>query len=187
MSLRVEFKMHNKTLFEEVESYMDLGVLVDNRCNQETASSLRTFRNKFLGVRIIGGQEAYVGEFPYAAAICKSTAEGNYFCTGAVVSIEWVLTAGPCLDGAILFTILMGTHKLSGDDASIVIRLGTEHYVLHPDYNPSTLANDIGLIKFRGSITFTPYINRLYLPYEAMDETTTGVAYGWGQTSDGVL
>ncbi|KAJ3656382.1 hypothetical protein Zmor_015464 [Zophobas morio] len=48
-------------------------------------------------------------------------------------------------------------------------------------------ANDIGLIKFRGSITFTPYINRLYLPYEAMDETTTGVAYGWGQTSDGVL
>ena len=49
----------------------------------------------------------------------------------------------------------MGTHKLSGDDASIVIRLGTEHYVLHPDYNPSTLANDIGLIKFRGSITFT--------------------------------
>ena len=48
----------------------------------------------------------------------------------------------------------MGTHKLSGDDESI-LRLATEHYVLHPDYNPSTLANDIGLIKFRGPITFT--------------------------------
>ncbi|KAJ3656383.1 hypothetical protein Zmor_015465 [Zophobas morio] len=135
------------------------------------------------GSRIIGGQEAYVGEFPYAAAIYKSTADGNYFCTGTVLTDEWVLTAGQCVDGAILFTVVMGTHKLSVNDESVV-RVATEHYVLHPDYNPNTLANDIGLIKFRAPITFTTYINRAYVPYLPVSEGTTGIAYGWGQTSD---
>ena len=97
----------------------------------------------------------------------------------------------------------MGTHKLSGDE-STVLKVATDTYVLHPDYNPNTLANDIGLIKFRAPITFTSkyevivyqifsqmlflaYIRNVYLPYGQMHETAIGIAYGWGQTSDGVL
>ncbi|KAJ3656393.1 hypothetical protein Zmor_015475 [Zophobas morio] len=137
------------------------------------------------GARIIGGQDSYAGEFPYAAAIYKSTAEGNYFCTGSVLNKEWIITAGQCVDGALLFTILLGTHKLNGDEAS-VHRVATEHYVLHPDYNPDTLAHDIGLIKFRAPITFTTYIRNLYLPYAGMHDDTSGIAYGWGQISDDV-
>ena len=55
--------------------------------------------SKTLGARIIGGQDSYAGEFPYAAAIYKSTAEGNYFCTGSVLNKEWIITAGQCVDG----------------------------------------------------------------------------------------
>ncbi|KAJ3656392.1 hypothetical protein Zmor_015474 [Zophobas morio] len=110
-------------------------------------------------------------------------ADGNYFCTGSILNNQWIITAGQCVDGAILFTILVGTHKLSGDE-STVLKVATDTYVLHPDYNPNTLANDIGLIKFRAPITFTTYIRNVYLPYGQMHETAIGIAYGWGQTSD---
>ena len=34
---------------------------------------------------------------------------------------------------------------------------------------------------------FLAYIRNVYLPYGQMHETAIGIAYGWGQTSDGVL
>jgi secreted trypsin-like serine protease len=135
------------------------------------------------GVRIIGGQEATASRFPYAAAIYKSTPSGNYFCTGSFMNYQWILTAGQCVDGATLFTILLGTHKLSGDD-STVQKLATETYFLHPDYNPDTLENDIGLIKLRMPVTITGNINQLYLPYVDVTDVSVGTAFGWGQTSD---
>lgn len=49
--------------------------------------------------RIIGGQEAFAGQFPWAAAIYITTNDGNYFCGGALLSSLYVLTAGQCVDG----------------------------------------------------------------------------------------
>jgi V8-like Glu-specific endopeptidase len=39
-----------------------------------------------------------VGEFPFAAAIYKSTADGTFFCTGSLINNQWVITAGQCVD-----------------------------------------------------------------------------------------
>jgi secreted trypsin-like serine protease len=135
------------------------------------------------GARIIGGQVSYAGEFPYAAAIYKATANGNYFCTGSLLTSEWIITAGQCVDGATSFTILLGTHKLDGDQ-STVEKLATDIYVLHPDYNPDTYENDIGLIKLRMPVILTTYIKPLHLPYGDLADIAKGIAYGWGQTSD---
>jgi hypothetical protein len=93
----------------------------------------------------------------------------------------------------------LGTHKLSGDD-STVLKLATETYFLHPEYNPDTLENDIGLIKLRMPVTITGKrifvilhssshlyvgnINQLYLPYVDVTDVSVGTAFGWGQTSD---
>lgn len=49
--------------------------------------------------RIIGGAEAYAGQWPWAAAIYLTTSNGNYFCVGAVLSNQYLLTAGQCVDG----------------------------------------------------------------------------------------
>lgn len=51
------------------------------------------------------------------------------------------------------FTILLGTHKLDGDHATVE-KLTTDEFVLHPNYNASSLENDIGLIKLRVPVTF---------------------------------
>lgn len=41
---------------------------------------------------------AYAGQYPFIAAIHKSTNEENYFCGGTLLDSQWVLTAGTCVD-----------------------------------------------------------------------------------------
>lgn len=60
---------------------------------------------------------------------------------------------------ALLFTILLGTHLLQGN--SDAVRVATETYFLHPEYNPSTLENDLGIIRFRASVTYSGRVFRI--------------------------
>lgn len=52
--------------------------------------------------RIIGGQEAYAGQFPWVAAVYLTTSTGNYFCGGSLVTYQHILTAGQCVDGFVI-------------------------------------------------------------------------------------
>ncbi|RZC39284.1 Trypsin domain containing protein, partial [Asbolus verrucosus] len=49
------------------------------------------------GLRVIGGDIARAGQFPWQAAIYKDTDEGRYFCGGALISDQWILTAAQCV------------------------------------------------------------------------------------------
>lgn len=55
---------------------------------------------------------------------------------------------------ATLFTINLGSISLNTEDPSR-LTVATSEYFLHPDFNPLTLDNDIGLIKLRMPIQFT--------------------------------
>lgn len=55
-----------------------------------------------------------------------------------------------------MFTIRLGSNSLSANDANAV-RLATDTYFLHPDYNATTMANDVGLIKFHLPVTLTGF------------------------------
>ncbi|XP_063913786.1 brachyurin-like [Zophobas morio] len=136
------------------------------------------------GSRIIGGNNAYAGQFPHAAAITVQTSNSRIFCGGTLINNEWVLTAGQCVDGATLFTIQLGSNNLNTDDPNRVTVASSE-YFLHPDYNPSTLENDIGLIKLRLPVEYTSYLNKVhFLGDHYVVPSTTAVVIGWGQTSD---
>ena len=52
--------------------------------------------------RIVGGEEAEYGEFPWQAALLRFGAS-KPFCGGIVLSSETILTAAHCLRGWILF------------------------------------------------------------------------------------
>ncbi|XP_044266148.1 transmembrane protease serine 2-like [Tribolium madens] len=136
------------------------------------------------GVRIIGGQTAHTLQFPYAAAIYVQTPTLKHFCSGTLLSNQWILTAGQCVDGAILFQIFLGSISLKTNDPG-QIEVATSNFVLHPEYNPMTLQNDIGLIELRMPITFTDYIRPIdRLPLSALPDYVTVSTFGWGQTSD---
>jgi hypothetical protein len=50
--------------------------------------------------------------------------------------------------------IQVGSNLLDGDDINRQT-VATSEYVLHPDFNPDTIENDIGLIKLRMSVTYS--------------------------------
>ena len=50
-------------------------------------------------IRIVGGQETEVNEYPWQVGISSATSSTNFFCGGSIVSDKWVLTAAHCIDG----------------------------------------------------------------------------------------
>lgn len=47
--------------------------------------------------RIVGGQEASLGQFPYQVVVYVIDSDGNAFiCGGSIIDRNWILTAGHC-------------------------------------------------------------------------------------------
>jgi secreted trypsin-like serine protease len=66
-----------------------------------------------LGTRIIGGELARAGQFPFAAAIHVQTADSRFFCGGALTSHDWVITAGHCVYKQVSATVYFNDFKFS--------------------------------------------------------------------------
>lgn len=47
--------------------------------------------------RIVGGNPAWDGQFPFAAAIHVQTESSTFFCGGALTGNDWIVTAGHCV------------------------------------------------------------------------------------------
>jgi hypothetical protein len=71
-------------------------------------------------------------------------------------------------DSAVLFTIRLGSTNLNSNNNPNMLLLSTETYFLHPDYDPTILTNDIGLIKLRMQISFTGIILQYYVKIKQM-------------------
>ncbi|KAJ3632591.1 hypothetical protein MTP99_009590 [Tenebrio molitor] len=136
-----------------------------------------------IGGRIIGGDLVTPGQLPFVAAIYKNTADGTFFCSGALKGTQWIITAGQCVDGGLMFSIRLGANNLNDRNA---LTVSTDTYFLHPDYDPATLSNDVGLIKLQTAVQL--YENYIWpitlLAAYPLPEGASVLTAGWGQTSD---
>ncbi|XP_058130213.1 chymotrypsin-2-like [Anopheles ziemanni] len=130
--------------------------------------------------RIAGGAEAQDGQFPFQVALIN---EGLVYCGGSVVNRRWILTAAACLIGKQLSDVqlfLGSVDRLVGGR-----NVTAERFILHPDFDQQTYANDIALIRIREVLAFNnaDQLQSIELATEFFETATDATVSGWGRFS----
>uniref|UniRef100_A0A668UW27 Peptidase S1 domain-containing protein n=1 Tax=Oreochromis aureus TaxID=47969 RepID=A0A668UW27_OREAU len=146
---------------------------------QESESQLDVCGQPKLNTRIVGGQVAPVGSWPWQVSLQTS---GFHFCGGSLINSQWVLTAAHCFQTTVNgLTVNLGRQSLEGSNPNAVSRTVTK-IINHPNYNSVTNNNDICLLQLSSPVNFTSYISPVCLA--ASDSTFySGVnswVTGWG-------
>ncbi|CAG7725740.1 unnamed protein product [Allacma fusca] len=106
--------------------------------------------------RIVNGVEAQVSEFPHRCAIYSNRM--GLFCACAIISEWYAMTAAHCLDeiepGEQLI-LDFGDHDVTVTSDAKNVLMNISSFTIHPEYDTKSSNNDIALIRFQKSITFT--------------------------------
>nr|AEE62896.1 unknown [Dendroctonus ponderosae] len=136
------------------------------------------------GLKIVGGQVAARGAFPYQAALII---DSRSFCGGSIISNQWVLTAAHCVDTASAVQIILGAHNPSTTvNEPTQVRLVASGRVVHAQWASATLLNDIALLRAASIPVGQAGISSISLA-PANSGTFAGqtsIVSGWGRTSD---
>ena len=100
--------------------------------------------------RIVGGEPAGAGAWPWQAALVKPRVGSGkrgfrQFCGGSVIAPRWVLTAAHCVDdeAAKDIEVLVGTHDLDKGGQRIKVK----RIRVHEGYSDAPAGNDIALLE----------------------------------------
>ncbi|XP_058829458.1 collagenase-like [Topomyia yanbarensis] len=135
--------------------------------------------------RIINGEDAELGQFPYQAKLIIQTDQGRALCGGSLISEEWVLTAAHCVESARSVEVTLGAVDLNdqGNDGRTV--LNSTEYVRHPNYQASSASNDVAVVRLPERVTYSDRIQPVKLPTGHDDyNRRLALVSGWGKTRD---
>lgn len=129
-------------------------------------------------LRILGGQPAVRGRWPWMAAVLNRYRE--VFCGGTVLSPDWVLTAAHCVRRKLY--VRVGENDLGATEGSEDEIRVSEVYI-HPYYDPETVDNDVALLKLSSPARFGAYISAACLPRNGapLPVDRKCVILGWGK------
>uniref|UniRef100_A0A8C8S9U2 trypsin n=1 Tax=Pelusios castaneus TaxID=367368 RepID=A0A8C8S9U2_9SAUR len=89
--------------------------------------------------KIVGGYTCPKNSVPYQASLYI----GYHFCGGSLIDSQWVVSAAHCFEPYL--QMWLGKHDLSVTESTQQV-IDSAKVICHPDYNASTLDNDIMLI-----------------------------------------
>ncbi|CAD7082343.1 unnamed protein product [Hermetia illucens] len=147
-----------------------------------------------IGGRIIGGQEAQRGQFPFQAALRINVTDRPTFstCGGSLIAKDYTLTAAHCvlIKDVMNIEVHLGAHEIQNldEDGRLRVVVEPENFIVHKDYNSRSIVNDIALLKLPVEVAFTDRIQPIDLPswsdVNVDFEGKVAIASGWGRYSD---
>uniref|UniRef100_A0A4Y0BGC3 Peptidase S1 domain-containing protein n=1 Tax=Anopheles funestus TaxID=62324 RepID=A0A4Y0BGC3_ANOFN len=154
---------------------------------------LQIYRHAIPSHRIVNGQEATPGQFPYQIALLSNFPTGTGLCGGSVLTNNYILTAAHCVISGATTLALGGTAIIGAHNRNVVeptqqrIDFTTAGIVAHPGYTPTNIRNDVAVVRLNSPITFTDRIQPARLPGRSDTRQFggfTGTVSGFGRTSD---
>ncbi|KAI7815638.1 Serine protease, partial [Rhyzopertha dominica] len=126
--------------------------------------------------RIVGGSTASSGQFPYIASLRRST--GAHFCGSSIISTRYVVSAAHCTVGTSTgaVAVVVGTNTLNSGG----VRYAVDRIVNHASYNPSTIANDISLVRTSSTIATGTLVRTIAISSGTVGGGVSAVISGWG-------
>lgn len=134
--------------------------------------------------RIVGGQDAPDGEWPWHVSILV---DFSPVCGGSLIDEQWVLTAASCVDASDSiqqYTVLLGAHQLLNLSRNVEF-YPLQKILIHSNFlgkvgSPA----DIALLKLASPVPFTSRILPVCLPqsYDDFSRNTNCWIAGWGDT-----
>ncbi|XP_045899466.1 serine protease 33-like [Micropterus dolomieu] len=155
---------------------------------QESQSQLSVCGKPTLNTKIVGGQVATPGSWPWQASLRTS---GSHFCAGTLINNQWVMTAAQCCASSGVststLTVYLGLQSLQGINPNQVSRTVSQ-IIIHPNFISGNINNDICLLKLSSPVTFTTYIQPVCLAATGSTfyKGTVSWSTGWGNVGSGV-
>lgn len=136
------------------------------------------------GGRVIRGDIAGPLDMPYQVGIVVHFPSTNGWCSGSLVSLNFVLSAASCFPGNPTATVLLGAS-----DISRLYDIILANFIRpHESFSTITWRNDIALVQLSYPARLNQYIQLIRLPnlrqVNANFEGRRTNFGGWGQTSD---
>jgi secreted trypsin-like serine protease len=140
----------------------------------QKSSPLNKVPTKDIDSRIINGDLAGLGQFPWQAALYAN----SYFrCSGSIISEQWILTSASCIYGSDTLTVVVGVVDLNG---SGVLAQSSE-IIPYYDYNPNDFHYyNIGLVQLSTPLTFSRYVAAITLAENLLEDGADVTTSGWG-------
>jgi len=147
------------------------------------------------GSRIVNGEDAGHGEFPWQISLQYSPfflIPKQHICGGTLIAKNWVLIAAHCFGqskDASKYKVKTGEWHLFSNDGTEE-SFSVEKIIVHKDFNrPHEVEHDIALIKLSGEVDLSgPYRGLACMPKETDDYSNAKDCWlsGWGLTMKGI-
>ncbi|XP_049885714.1 trypsin, alkaline C-like [Pectinophora gossypiella] len=143
--------------------------------------------------RIAGGEVVQINQYPFSTALLTNRGTGTAYvqaCGGTILTTSSILTAASCFytdgvaDGVSWWRARVGSPFANRQGTIYIVR----RIEPHPEFSPTTLANDIAVINTTLSITFQwGMVQPASIAGGAYQlETNQPIwAIGWGAATDG--